>query len=117
MKFDVIVGNPPYQIEARARPATKPVYQLFVREGRSSYGPAVCGDDHTVALVHRRAGSRRFRARMLDDRRLSRIVDNPKLFDCFPGVEIKGGVSTSSGIGDHDGDCDSDPHRRGHSRR
>lgn len=47
-----------------------------------------------------------FRGRMIADRHLSKLVDNPKLFDCFPGVEIKGGVSYFLWDRDHDGDCE-----------
>ena len=43
---------------------------------------------------------------MIADRHLSNLVDNPKLFDCFPGVEIKGGVSFFLWDRDHDGDCE-----------
>ncbi len=43
---------------------------------------------------------------MIADRRLRVIVDNPKLFDCFPGVEIKGGVNYFLWDRDHDGDCE-----------
>ena len=46
-----------------------------------------------------------FRERMIADRRLRTIVDNPKLFDCFPGVEIKGGVSYFLWDREYDGDC------------
>ena len=34
-----------------------------------------------------------YRDQMLNDRRLVALVDNPKLFDVFPQVEVKGGVS------------------------
>jgi site-specific DNA-methyltransferase (adenine-specific) len=47
-----------------------------------------------------------FRVRMIKDRRIRKIVDNPKLFDCFPGVEIKGGVNYFLWDRDYDGDCE-----------
>ena len=47
-----------------------------------------------------------FRTDMLADRHLAKMVDNPKLFDCFPGVEIKGGVSYFLWDREHDGDCE-----------
>lgn len=110
MKFDVIVGNPPYQIGMQDEKGNKtanitPLYQMFI--------------DHAVALnpkylamiVPSRwfAGGKGlgdFRERMIKDRRLRAIVDNPKLFDCFPGVEIKGGVNYFLWDRDHDGDCE-----------
>jgi len=51
-------------------------------------------------------GVDKFRERMIADRRFAKIVDNPKLFDCFPGVEIKGGVNYFLWDRDHDGDCE-----------
>src|SRR6202022_4176494 len=44
-----------------------------------------------------------FRDRMLKDRRLKSIVDYPKLYDGFPGVKIRGGVSYFLWQRDHDG--------------
>ncbi|WP_228479839.1 Eco57I restriction-modification methylase domain-containing protein [Microbacterium abyssi] len=43
---------------------------------------------------------------MINDRRLAKLVDNPKLFDVFPGVEIKGGVSYFLWDREHNGDCE-----------
>ena len=47
-----------------------------------------------------------FRDKMIADRHLAKLIDNPKLFDCFPGVEIKGGVSYFLWEREHDGDCE-----------
>ncbi len=110
MRFDVIVGNPPYQIGMQDDQGNKtanitPLYQMFV--------------DHAVALnpkylamiVPSRwfAGGKGlddFRERMIKDRRLRTIVDNPILGDCFPGVTIKGGVNYFLWDREYDGDCE-----------
>ena len=47
-----------------------------------------------------------FRDRMLSDRRMVRLVDYPQLYDVFPGVKIRGGVSYWLWARDHDGDCE-----------
>ncbi len=105
MKFDVIVGNPPYQIDSEGNTRTRPVYQLFVQR-------AIKMEPRYVLMI---TPSRwftgglaldQFRAEMLADRHLAKLVDNPKLFDCFPGVEIKGGVSYFLWDREHDGDCE-----------
>lgn len=106
MQFDVIVGNPPYQVESGGHGAqAKPVYHRFV-EKAISMNPR-----HLVMITPSRwfTGGFQldaFRDRMLADRHLAVLVDNPKLFDCFPGVEIKGGVSYFRWDRDHDGDCE-----------
>lgn len=105
MKFDVIVGNPPYQIAAEGTTRTMPTYQYFVER-------AVDLEPKYIVMITPSRwftgglGLDEFRGRMIADRRLSAIVDNPKLFDCFPGVEIKGGVSYFLWDRDHDGDCE-----------
>jgi site-specific DNA-methyltransferase (adenine-specific) len=108
MKFDVIVGNPPYQIgieNERDSPDANPIYQYFVEN-------AVALEPKYVAMIvpsrwftGGKAQLDTFRAKMIADRRLRAVVDNPKLFDCFPGVEIKGGVNYFLWDRDHDDDC------------
>lgn len=105
VKFDVIVGNPPYQIGVEGNTRTKPLYQLFV-ERAIALGPR-----YVVMITPSRwftggLGLDEYRDRMINDRRLAKIVDNPKLFDVFPQAEIKGGVSYFLWDREHDGDCE-----------
>jgi site-specific DNA-methyltransferase (adenine-specific) len=105
MKFDVIVGNPPYQVGTDGFGATastiyhefvmraielKPKYALMVTPSRWFSGGK---------------GLDEYRARMIADRHLRALVDNPKVFDCFPGVKIEGGVSYFLWDRDYNGDC------------
>lgn len=105
MQFDVIVGNPPYQIGVEGNNRTKPLYNLFV-ERAITLNPR-----YLVMITPSRwftggLGLDQFRRRMLADRRLRIMVDNPKLFDVFPQAEIKGGVSYFLWQRDYDGDCE-----------
>lgn len=105
MKFDVIVGNPPYQVATTGHSAqASTIYHRFVEK-------AIDLEPKYLAMITPSRwfaggfGLDEFRARMIADRRLHTIVDNPKLFDCFPGVEIKGGVNYFLWDRDYDGDC------------
>lgn len=105
MKFDVIVGNPPFQIDSDGNTRTMPVYQKFVDQ-------AITLDPNYIVMITPSRwfagglGLDDYRARMIADRRLRKLVDNPKLFDCFPGVEIKGGVSYFLWDREFSGDCE-----------
>ncbi len=105
MKFDVIVGNPPYQIGVEGNTRTKPLYQLFVER-------AIAMNPRYIVMITPSRwftgglGLDEYRDQMINDRRLAKIVDNPKLFDVFPQAEIKGGVSYFLWDREHDGDCE-----------
>lgn len=92
MQFDVVVGNPPYQINAEGNTRTMPIYQKFVEA-------AIALDPRYVLMITPSRwfagglGLDDFRRRMLTDRRMKVLVDFPDAGDVFPGVEIKGGVS------------------------
>jgi site-specific DNA-methyltransferase (adenine-specific) len=104
MKFDVIVGNPPYQIDSDGNTRTKPIYQLFVER-------AIEMDPRYVVMITPSRwfagglGLDGYRARMLEDHRLAKVVDYPQSKDCFPGVKIRGGVSYFLWDREHSGGC------------
>lgn len=105
MKFDVIVGNPPYQIDSDGNTRTMPIYQKFVDR-------AIGLDPRYVLMITPSRwfsgglGMDAFRARMIADRRIKVMVDNPKIYDCFPGVKIRGGVSYFLWDREYDGDTE-----------
>lgn len=106
MQFDVIVGNPPYQVGTEGHGSTaSSVYHRFVDR-------AVDLNPKYIAMIIPSRwftggkGLDDFRSRMIADRRIARLIDNPKVFDCFPGVKIRGGVNYFLWDRDHDGDCE-----------
>ncbi|MDC7803721.1 Eco57I restriction-modification methylase domain-containing protein [Sphingomonas sp. BLCC-B65] len=106
MKFDVIIGNPPYQMgtEGHGKTASS-IYHLFVER-------AIAMDPKYVVMITPSrwfAGGKGldgFRDSMIRDRRLRVLVDNPKIFDVFPQVKIRGGVSYFLWDREYDGDCE-----------
>lgn len=104
MKFDVIVGNPPYQT-GDGKTSESPLYHYFI-EAAIAMEPKYFAMIVPSRWFNGGKGLDEFRAKMIQDRRLRAIVDNPKLFDCFPGVEIKGGVNYFLWDRDYNGDCE-----------
>lgn len=96
MNFDVIIGNPPYQLGQSGGDAignfAMPVYQKFVQAAKS------LDPGYVVMVTPSRwfAGGRgldEFRKEMLADRRLRSLADYPDSREVFAGVDIAGGAS------------------------
>lgn len=105
MQFDVIIGNPPYQLsDGGYGTSAAPIYQLFV-EKALDLEPRYAVFVTPSRWMAGGKGLDKYRERMLSDKRLRNIVDYPKLYEGFPGVKIRGGISYFLWDREHDGPC------------
>lgn len=106
MQFDVIIGNPPYQMKGGAGGSSdSSIYQLFVEQAKK------LEPKYLSMVVPSRwfAGGRgldEFRKEMLSSHKLLRLVDFPVSREVFPNVEVKGGICYFLWSEAHDGPCD-----------
>jgi len=106
MQFDVIIGNPPYQMTGGGGGTNdSSIYPLFVQQ-------ALQLEPRYLSMVipsRWMAGGRGmddFRKTMLGDRHIRALVDYPNSAQVFPGVDLKSGVCYFLWDREHDGDCD-----------
>lgn len=105
MQFDVIIGNPPYQMTGGAGGSSdSSIYHLFVQQ-------AFKLEPRFVSMVipsRWMAGGRgldEFRTEMLSSGHIRNLVDFPDSSTAFPGVQIKGGICYFLWDGQHIGRC------------
>jgi len=104
MQFDVIIGNPPYQLASEGGTRDIPIYQLFVDQAKK------LDPRFLVMVIPSRwmatgLGLKDFRKSMLTDRHLRRIVDYERMDQVFPGVDFEGGACYFLWDRDEEGLC------------
>ena len=92
MKFNAVVGNPPYQVmDGGAQASATPIYNMFVNVAKQTQAPYIS----MIMPARWYAGGRgldEFREEMLTDKNIRRLDDfiNPELL--FPNTNIRGGI-------------------------
>lgn len=104
MQFDVIIGNPPYQLASDGGTRDVPIYQHFVDQAKA-LEPRYLSMVIPSRWMASGLGLSNFRNSMLNDRSISMLVNYTNAAEVFSGVGINGGACYFLWDSNHDGDC------------
>ncbi|MFM2720562.1 Eco57I restriction-modification methylase domain-containing protein [Microbacterium mcarthurae (nom. nud.)] len=113
VQFDVIIGNPPYQLDDGGfGSSAAPIYHRFVEQAKA-LEPRLLSVVIPARWYAGGKGLAEFRTSMLGDDRLRVLHDFPDTGDVFPGVNNRGGICYFLWDRDHPGDAEVYTHERG----
>ncbi|MBS1691201.1 MAG: Eco57I restriction-modification methylase domain-containing protein [Actinobacteria bacterium] len=104
MQFDVIIGNPPYQLQSDGGTRDIPIYQHFVEQAKR-LAPRYLAMVIPSRWMASGLGLTEFRRTMLADTHIRELVDYPNAAEVFPSVGINGGACYFLWDASHDGAC------------
>ena len=92
MQFDVVIGNPPYQLSdgGHGRSA-KPIYHLFIEQAKK-LNPTYLSMVIPARWYSGGKGLDQFRKEMIQEKRMRVLVDFENSSEVFPNVDIAGGI-------------------------
>lgn len=106
MQFDVVIGNPPYQLSDGGQGASAiPIYNKFVEQAKAMQ-PRFLSMVIPARWFFGGRGLDAFRKSMLEDRGIRKIVDFPDSRQCFANVDVAGGICYFLWNRDDHGDCE-----------
>jgi superfamily II DNA or RNA helicase len=92
MKFDAVIGNPPYQDSTDGYNRQEPIYQYFY-DAAESIGEKYCLISPARFLFNAGLTKKEWNLKMLNHPNLSVVYYNPNSNEIFQNTDIKGGVA------------------------